>query len=82
MLQWTDVDSSNVSRVSFHEDTKTICVQFANGGLYAYSGADNAMFVSLVHAESVGKYLNSVVKAECPYAKFNDEAELLSSLAA
>lgn len=79
-LVWTEVESSNVKRVAFHDNSKNLCVEFNNGELYAYHGVDNDTYVSLVHAESVGKYLNSVVKALYPYTKFSDEIELLSSI--
>lgn len=79
-LIWTDVDSSNVKRVAFHEDSKTLCVQFHGGGLYGYHDVGNDTYVELVHAESVGKYLNSVIKVMYPYTKYGDEIELLSSL--
>jgi len=78
-LNWTDVDSSNVRRVGYHEDTRTLCVEFSNGGLYTYSDVDNEIFVSMVHAESVGRYLNQMVKVMHPYTKFNTHEELLSS---
>ena len=56
-----------------------LCVRFLNGGLYAYPDTDNDLFVSLVHAESVGKYLARFVKA-LPYIKFTTEAELIEYL--
>lgn len=79
-LVWTNVESSNVKRIAFHDGSKNLCVEFNNGGLYAYHGVDSNTYVSLVHAESVGKYLNSVVKALYPYTKYNDEHEFISSL--
>ncbi len=81
-LNWTDVDSSNVSSVGYHPDTKTLAVKFHNGGLYGYQGVDNEHYVEMVHSESVGKYLNRVIKVLYPYTKFNDESELLAAIAA
>ncbi len=79
-LVWTEIDSSNVQSVAYHEDTNNLCVQFKGGGLYSYSGVDHETYVSLVHAESVGRYLNSVIKVMYPYTKWSDEQEFLSSL--
>lgn len=81
-LVWTEVDSSNIASVAYHEDTKTMCVKFAHGGLYTYQGVDNEIYVSLVHAESVGKYLNDVIKPNYAYTKFNSENELIANLSA
>lgn len=72
-------DSSNVSRVFYHADTKTIGVQFVSGGLYSYLGATEEIYENLVHAPSVGKYLNAVVKA-FPYTRWESEMELSNYL--
>lgn len=79
-LDWIDVDSSNVSRVAYHEDTETLAVQFHNGGLYTYSDVSEHTYQNLIGADSVGKYLNNVVKVLHPYTKWDDQDELLNSL--
>lgn len=79
-LDWTHVDSSNVDAVAFIEHHKTLAVRFRKGGLYTYEGPDFDVYASLVHAQSVGKYLNDVVKATYPYTRWDNEAELLQSL--
>jgi hypothetical protein len=80
-LVWTETDSSNVSAVAYDTPTKTLCVKFGSGGIYTYKGVANEIYVDLVHAESVGKYLNSVVKPNYPYERFESEADLLHDLA-
>lgn len=79
-LEWEVVDSSNVSEVAYVEDSRTLCVRFANGGLYTYSDVSPDNYHGLVGAESVGRYLNAVIKALHPYDKFNSEAELIAAL--
>lgn len=80
-IKWTVTpDSSNIARVFYHEETKTIGVQFLNGGLYSYLGASEEIYENLVHAPSVGKYLNAVVKA-FPYTRWDSEMELSNYLA-
>lgn len=78
-LNWTDTDSSNVKRVGYHEHSRTLCVQFNSGGLYSYMEVPNEHFVGLVHAPSIGRYLNDVIKS-FPYTKWDDEAELIAHL--
>lgn len=79
-IAWTDTpDSSNVSRVFYHEATKTLCVQFHNGGLYTYLGPSEEIYMGLVHAPSVGQYLHRVIKA-FPYTRWESEAELVNYL--
>lgn len=79
-IKWTDTpDSSNVSRVFYHEPTQTIGVQFVSGGLYSYLGATEEIYENLVHAPSVGKYLNDVIKS-FPYTRWESEMELSNYL--
>jgi len=80
-LKWTDVESSNVQSVAYHETSKTLCVRFHNGGLYTYDHVGQQVYVELVHADSVGKYLNHAVKGIFPYTKWSNEKDLLADLA-
>lgn len=79
-IPWETVeDSSNVHSLYWDDHTQTICVRFNGGGIYSYIGAPEAVYMDLRHAESVGKYLNRVVKAY-PYTRWSTEEELLSHL--
>ena len=79
-LVWTEVDSSNINKVAYHDPSHTLCVEFANGGLYVYKHVDQEIYVDFVHADSVGKYLNSAIKPYFEYEKFSSEAEILNSI--
>lgn len=80
-LNWTEVDSSNVAAVGHVEDKEVLLVKFKNGGLYSYKDADHDLFVSIIHAESVGKYLNQHVKAMgLSYMRWDSEAELIEHI--
>ena len=80
-LAWEHVDSSNIERVSYAEDTQILAVKFRNGGLYTYTGVSLNAYLSLKGAESVGKYLNQVIKVMNPYQRHNSEDELRAFLA-
>lgn len=80
-LEWTHVDSSNVEAVAYHEGTQKLCVRFKNGGLYSYDDVEEDIYVGLVHAASVGRYLNEQVKAMYPYTKYSGMLDLVDSLA-
>ena len=73
---WEHVDSSNVERVAYDDNSHTLCVKFRSGGLYTYSGVDRENYLHFIGAESVGRYLNNVIKATHPYQRHNTEAEL------
>lgn len=79
-IAWDRVEeSSNIHSLYYHEPHKVICVRFNSGGLYTYMGADMEMFMGLRHAQSVGRYLNNVVKS-LPYTRWGSEAEMLAYL--
>lgn len=76
-LEWTDVDSSNVDAVAYDEPSHSLVVLFTNGGLYSYDDVEMQVYVEMVHAESVGKYLNQMVKGRYAYHQWFNEQELL-----
>lgn len=78
-INWVDVDSSNVKQVFHSDKTDTVFVKFHNGGLYAYMGVNEEVYMGLAGAVSVGQYLNRVLKAY-PYTRYETEAEVLDHL--
>jgi len=58
----TEVDSSNVAKVGWKE--QTLIIQFQNGSTYAYWGVKETIYQALIAAESKGKYVNQVIKAD------------------
>lgn len=77
ILNWTDVDSSNVQSIAYNEGSKTLAVLFRNGGLYSYDDVEETVYTDLVHAESVGKFLNQMIKGRYAYLRWFSEQELL-----
>jgi hypothetical protein len=63
------VDSSNVEAVGYDPDNVAIYVRFLGGDTYIYSGADQRTFEDLLTADSVGSYLNRVIKPNYEYSK-------------
>lgn len=63
------IDSSNVEAVGFDEDEQEIWVRFLSGDTYVYSDANEAIFNELLHASSVGSYLNRAIKGNFAYRK-------------
>lgn len=78
-INWQSVESSNIGAVAFDDKSQTICVKFNNGGLYSYIGGNEELFLNFVNANSVGKYLNNVVKA-LPYTRWETEEDLITHL--
>lgn len=63
------VDSSNVEAVGYDADNSAVYVRFLSGDTYVYSGVDQGTFEGLLNADSVGSYLNRVIKPHYEYSK-------------
>ena len=58
------VVSSNVASVGYDEEAKVLEIQFKSGGIYRYPGVDPDTHISLMGAESIGRFVNqNIVKA-------------------
>lgn len=60
-------NSSQVTKVGYNEETKTLTVTFKTGKSYEYYEVHKHTFDELLTAESIGKYLNQFVKPVYKY---------------
>ena len=66
----TPVSSSNLRAIGYDSDTKTLEVEFLNGGLYSYANVPISVYNSLMSASSHGSYFNAnIKKGGYPYKK-------------
>lgn len=64
------VSSSNLRAVGYDDETRTLEVEFLNGGLYQYSGVPASKHQGLMAASSKGSYFDvHIKKAGYPYKK-------------
>lgn len=77
-IPWAEVESSNLNATYYDNKTHSLCVRFNSGGLYAYA-APFEVYVSLVHASSMGSYLHNVVKAY-PVTRYETEQAMLDHI--
>ncbi|MFZ1327030.1 MAG: KTSC domain-containing protein [Candidatus Contendobacter sp.] len=64
------VSSSNLRAVGYDSDTRTLEVEFLNGGIYRYSGVPASVHAGLMSASSHGQYFNTHIKtAGYPHKK-------------
>lgn len=68
-MNWKDVESSNVARVGYDEQTYTLGVEFHGGEVYHYYEVPKSLFDKLCKAKSVGGFLNKEIKGQYRYAK-------------
>lgn len=66
----TPVSSTNLRAVGYDPDTRTLEIEFLNGGLYRYSGVPASVHADLMSASSHGSYFDAnIKKASYPYQK-------------
>lgn len=68
-----DVKSSNIAAVGYDTASKTLLVQFSNGGEYEYTGVPTQAYLDLISAESKGKHLNEYIKGQYDFRKLEPE---------
>lgn len=78
-IDWLPTESSNVDAVFWDAHTETACVRFKAGGVYTYMGVPQEVYMDMIHAPSIGRYLNNVLKA-FPYTRHENETALLAHL--
>lgn len=62
MVEFTSVQSSNLSGVHYDPDTQVLTVEFKNGGQYSYADVPQDEYDSLMGAGSKGSYFNNYIK--------------------
>lgn len=50
------VSSSNIAKVGYDEDAKTLVVQFTNGATYSYESVAKATYLDMLAADSIGGF--------------------------
>jgi hypothetical protein len=63
MLRLHPVDSSSVEMIGYDDESTTLFVRFRDSsGVYMYEGVEQATVNELLEADSVGSYVNRVIK--------------------
>lgn len=58
----TPVSSSNLRSIGYDAATRTLEVEFLNGGIYSYSGVPASVHAALMSASSHGSYFDLHIK--------------------
>ena len=70
-MQRTPVTSTNIKSIGYDKNTKTLEVEFKNGGLYRYSGVPVNIYNNLMNSDSHGKFLAKFIKGKYSCVKLN-----------
>lgn len=61
------VQSGNLAEVGYCADTMVLEIAFHKGSVYQYFDVSEAVYLELMHAESVGKYFNANIRKSYRY---------------
>lgn len=63
----TKVESSNLASVGYDKASKTLEIEFHNGGNYQYFAVEKEVFEALINADSHGTYFIHHIKDDYNY---------------
>lgn len=69
MSRWIPVESSNLSRIRYHEDSRTLEIEFHGGRQYQYFEVPKGVFEGLKTADSHGSYFHEHIRGVYRYAR-------------
>jgi hypothetical protein len=69
LMKLIPVQSSSIRRVGYEEDRRILYVQFIDGDLYEYVDVPLEDVIDLLHAESIGGFVNTRIKPNYDYRK-------------
>lgn len=70
-MERAPVTSSNVASVGYDINDQVLEVEFKTGAVYRYEKVPPQVHSDVVHAESIGKAINTLVKPYYAYWKVN-----------
>jgi hypothetical protein len=68
-MKRTLVDSASVASVGYDGATSVLEVEFRNGNVYRYFAVPSKVHAALVDAQSIGAFVNTVIKPNYPCAR-------------
>jgi KTSC domain len=69
------VDSSHIAQAGHDPVSKNLWIGFHNGDLYQYEGVPQGTYVSMLAAESAGRFFNRQIKGKFKATKLHDHRE-------
>lgn len=63
------VTSSNIASIGYDADSKTLEIEFLNGGVYQYFDVPQHIYDGIMSADSHGQYLAQNIKGAYRYSK-------------
>lgn len=68
-MEMIDVQSSNLKKVGYDPESRTLAIEFNKGGTYHYQDVPQEVFDELMEAPSQGRYFSSQIKNMFDFTK-------------
>jgi hypothetical protein len=68
-MKMTPVSSTNLASVGYDPTSRTLRIEFINGGVYEYHDVPEAEYQGLMSASSKGSYHHQNIKGHYSYTK-------------
>ena len=69
LMRHHSVKSSAISSIGYDAETKTMEVQFTNGGLYSYHEVSPEQFAAFRNSDSIGRHFAANISGKFPHKK-------------
>lgn len=63
------ITSSCLRSIAYRSERQLLQIEFADGGVYSYSGVPDTVHTALLNAESPGRFFNQMIRNCFPSAK-------------
>jgi len=68
-MEFTAVESTQISQIGYDEETLEAQVEFSNGSVYRYTGVPKDVIDGIINAGSPGRAFNATLKWGYSYQK-------------
>ena len=68
-MDWISVESTNLLRVRYDDNSSTLEIEFIGGNVYQYFDVPKTIYDELLRASSQGKFFHGQIKGHFRYAR-------------
>jgi len=68
-MEMISVDSSNIARIGYDDDSATLGVEFLSGSSYQYFDVPSSVFEAFMSSASKGSFLHSNIRGIYRYSR-------------
>ena len=70
-MQREQVSSSNIRSIGYELNSKTLEIEFRDGGIYQYFNVGSNIYNKMISAPSIGSFFHKYIKGKYNWQKVN-----------